>query len=349
MFKAKLSKASTLARLDEFCAKYEIDYREILAEAKLSADVLDNPENLVSFSRVAQLLESGARRSGQPLFALEYGIFQGTAVYGRLLYVISNAQTVGESLKELVRYYPLHSSAGEICVEIEGNLAIMKYDPVMLHGSLNHYATDRAIGIGRALLKMLLGSAWQPRGAYFQSAPKAPSSAYQRLLGVAPQFNSTVNALAFDAELLDRPLSESDPLLHKLIREHFDRMEELSTRELPAYVQTLIKKFLPEGLVTVEKIAKDMMLSSRSLQRYLAAEGTSFQELLDSTRRSMAEHYLLESSISLTQLADMLGYADLATFSRAYRRWYGVSPRQWRIDNGVHTAARMLPRRVIPL
>lgn len=344
MFKADLSKASTLARLDEFCVQYDIDYRDALTEAKLSVDVLDNPENLIAFSRIGLLLENCTLRSGQPLFSLEYGIFQGTAVYGRLLYVIRNAQTVGESLRELVRYYSLLSSGAQVSVEVEDKIAIMKYDILMLNGARSHYVADRAIGIGCALLKMLLGASWQPSGVYYQSAPKAGSAAYQRLLGVVPQFNSSINALVFDAELLNRPLSESDPLLHNLIREHFDRMERLSTRELPAYVQELIKKFLPEGPVTTEKIAKTMMLSPRSLQRYLAAQGTSFQVLLDSTRRAMAEHYLSESAISLTQLAGILGYADLATFSRAFRRWYGVSPRQWRSDNSIASMPPWLAR-----
>lgn len=349
MLKADLSKASSLVRLDDFCAKYDLDYQEMLSEAKLPLDVLEHLEDLIPFSRVAQLLENCARRSGQPLFALQYGIFQGPAVLGRLLYLIKNAETVGESLKELGRYYRLHSSGGQISLEVDGSMAIMKYEPVMFDGARNRHGTERIVGIGRALLKMLLGARSQLRGAYFQSGPITSPNAYQRLLGITPQFDSTTNALVFDAKLLDLPVSESDPELRTLMREHLDRMDALSGTELPDYVQELIRRFLPEGLVTTEKIADYMMLSSRSLQRYLAAEGTSFQKLLDNTRQNMAEHYLLTSEISLTQLAGFLGYADLATFSRAFQRWYGVSPRQWRIDKGIASTTRRLNhRRKIP-
>ena len=72
------------------------------------------------------------------------------------------------------------------------------------------------------------------------------------------------------------------------------------------------------------------MISPRTLQRYLMTQGTGFQELLDDTRQAMAARYLSDSSISLTQLASLLGYADPSTFSRAFTRWNGISPQKWK-------------------
>jgi AraC-like DNA-binding protein len=73
-----------------------------------------------------------------------------------------------------------------------------------------------------------------------------------------------------------------------------------------------------------------MMISPRTLQRYLMDENTGFQQLLDKTRQSMSTRYICDTSISLTQLATLLGYGDLSAFSRAFARWNGVSPRVWK-------------------
>jgi len=96
-------------------------------------------------------------------------------------------------------------------------------------------------------------------------------------------------------------------------------------------------------------VADYMMLSRRTLQRHLADEGTSFQQLLKNTRKTMATRYLRESDVSLTQLSGMLGYGDLVAFSRAFHRWYGKSPRQWRKDEGIKPSSRRLvTRRKLP-
>jgi AraC-like DNA-binding protein len=96
--------------------------------------------------------------------------------------------------------------------------------------------------------------------------------------------------------------------------------------------------------VTVEYIADFMQLSPRSLQRHLLAAGTSFQALLDLTRQSMTERYLKESDINLTQLAEILGYCDQSAFTRAFQRWYGVSPRRWIKEHNLRPAMRIIKR-----
>lgn len=317
----------------------------MLREAKLPADVLEHPETFISYSRLAILLENCAIKADNPLFGLEYGVFQGTAVFGRLLYLFKNAETVRDSLNELMQYYHLHSNSGRVTLSQEGRMVVLSYEPVLPEGVPSRQAVELAIGVGKSLLKMLLGTQWHPSGVHFRHSPGSSVNAYSRHLSLPPQFNSTTNGWVLDADLLDRPLSDSDPKLHALMEEYLEKMDELSVHELPAYVQHLMKNLLPSGRVTIDVIADHMRLSPRSLQRYLNEEGTSFQKLLDEARQTMAERYLMESNISLTQLAGILGYADLAAFSRAFMRWYGVSPRQWRKDKGVPSSTRLVSRR----
>lgn len=345
----QFSRASSLARFDEFAQKNGLDYQHMLEEAGLPSDVLDHSESLISYQRIERLMDLCASASGNALFGLEYGLYQGVDIFGPLLYLLKNAQTVEGSLAELARYYHLHSSGALVTIEQQGPLVIMSYRPALDSGTQSSQVIELAIGVGKQLLHTLLGKHWQPNSVHLQTAPGADEQAYRRLLGQVPQFNSETNGCVFDAALLKAPLSEADPVLHKLMRQHMDKLDAMPLKELPAYVQHLMTSFLPNGRVTVEQVADYMMLSARSLQRYLADEGTSFQSLLEETRKNMAVRYLRESDINLTQLSGMLGYADLAAFSRAFHRWYGKSPRQWRKDEGIGAPIRRLAsRRKVP-
>ncbi|WP_156496912.1 helix-turn-helix transcriptional regulator, partial [Alcanivorax sp. HI0083] len=103
----------------------------------------------------------------------------------------------------------------------------------------------------------------------------------------------------------------------------------LTDLELPGYVSNLLRDLLPQGRVTVDHIARCMAMSRRTLQRRLSDSGTSFQAVLDETRQKMALRYLRDSTLQVTQLSDLLGYADLSAFSRAFSRWFGIPPSQW--------------------
>ena len=148
-------------------------------------------------------------------------------------------------------------------------------------------------------------------------------------MGVSPQFNADTTAILLEPQDLELPLSESDPVLHQLIRQHLDTLQRLTDLELPGYVSNLLRDLLPQGRVTLDHIAQCMAMSRRTLQRRLKDSGTSFQQILDDTRQKVALHYLRDSQLQVTQLSDLLGYADLSAFSRAFSRWFGIPPSQW--------------------
>ncbi|MDN6320357.1 MAG: AraC family transcriptional regulator [Marinobacter sp.] len=208
-------------------------------------------------------------------------------IFGPLLYLLKNAQTVQESLVELTHFYHLHSSGALVTIEQHGSLVVLSYKPTLESESTGRQAIELAIGVGKQLLHALFGKGWQPNAVYLQSAPGADLADYRRLLGLAPQFNSETNGCVFDAALLKAPLSESDPALHSLMRQHMEQLDRMSLKELPAYVQHLISSFLPNGRVTVEQVADYMMLSRRTLQRHLADEGIDVSSRRLITRRKM--------------------------------------------------------------
>lgn len=316
-----------LLGFDEFASSQGLDPRALLAEAGLPDYDLDGP---ISVERFVALLELCAERTGNPLFGLQFGLHQGTHALGDLLYVIKSANTLGDALEALIRYYHVHTSGAQLRLERGDDDARLRYDVTDADAASVRQTVELAIAVGLRLMQALLDRTWRPDELLMRHAPGTKAGAYRALLGVAPRFDNPVNALVFDSALLATRLSASDERFQRLIRRHFDELAQLSLQELPHYVQRLLRNRLPSGNVTVEQIAEQMMLSPRTLQRYLQAEGTSFQQLLDDARQSMAIRYLRDSSISLTQLSALLGYTSLGAFSRAFSRWTGTSPQKWK-------------------
>lgn len=177
-------------------------------------------------------------------------------------------------------------------------------------------------------------------------APIADELVYRQVLGITPTFSATHTGLLFDARVLAQPLDCASEILHQLIVQHLSGMERLATDETSGYVAQLLRHLLPSGRATIEKVADCMAVNPRTLQRHLAQEGTSFQRLLDDTRQQMVRNYLQVPMISLTQVAQLLGYADVSTFSRAFHRWFGLSALEWCKQSGLSRQPLLLQNRM---
>ncbi|MBM7060266.1 AraC family transcriptional regulator [Pseudomonas sp. UL073] len=336
-------RASALHGLAEFAASNNLSAQELIKSVGLPEDVLEHPDSFIPYRKFAALLALATQSSATPLFALRFGLHQGVSSLGPLLYLIRNAGTVGAAINELTQYFHLHVSVAQLRLEVEGEHALFHYDPTEVKDVVSHrLVVELVVGGAMQLMRTLLGNRWQPRALLLQSAPLCETQAYARLIGLTPQFNAACNAWLFDAKLLETPLSSGDQELHRLIQQHLDALDQISMQELPAYVRQLLRNLLPSGRATMEQIADYMDLHPRTLQRYLAEEGTSFQVLLNETRQAMAQRYLGDSTLSLTQLAAMLGYSELSAFSRAFQRWFGCSPREWRAQQ--HPASKSRQR-----
>jgi AraC-like DNA-binding protein len=324
-----LTRASSLHGFNEFTRSQNLNPAALLREAGLPRDALENPDALISFHRFALVLELASKASENPLFGLEFGLHQGVGIFGSLFYLMRNAQSVGDALRDLGHYFHVHDNYGDVVVHRADDHALLYYATEAQNLPGSRQVSELVVGVGHQLMRTLLGGRWQPAVAMFQHAPAVNLVRYRRLLGVAPRFNSAFDAWMFDVGLLNVPLSDADPALHRLMQQHLDNASRLHSNQLPSHIQRLLRSFLPSGRVTIDYIADFMRLSPRSLQRHLAEQGTSFQTLLDDTRQTMTLRYLEESDMTLMQLTEVLGYANQSAFSRAFQRWFGVSPRQW--------------------
>lgn len=331
------ARASALYGFAELAADYNLDPAALLTEAGLSVDILTRPEGLVSYRRFLMLLARCVALSGDPLFGLKLGLRQGVSVFGPILYLLNNASTVGEALTELRQFFHLHMGAAHVELARLGDHVQLSYrvlDPTQRGLS---QGTELAIGVGVQLLRTLMGKNWQPRPVLFAHAPGDAIERYVSLLGSPPTFNADSNAIVLKLADMALPLSEADATLHALIHDHLASMERLTDLEVADYVDRVLRDLLPQGRVKVDHVAQCMAMSRRTLQRRLHDSGTTFQQVLDKSRQAVAVSYLRDSRLQITQLSELLGYSELAAFTRAFTRWFGVPPSAWRMSQGPGT------------
>ena len=154
--------------------------------------------------------------------------------------------------------------------------------------------------------------------------------AYREFLRAPIDFNSPVGTFYFAKETLLEPLPHGTPDIAKAtdkIAEQY--IELLDPHKVASQVRRLLIALLSSGKADQELVAKRLNRSASTLQRQLAEEGLTYREVLESTRRSLAEDYLTEGKHSQAQIAFMLGFSDQSNFSRAFKRWTNLSPKQF--------------------
>ncbi|WP_345774698.1 AraC family transcriptional regulator ligand-binding domain-containing protein [Pseudomonas sp. FJ2-5-13] len=339
-------RAISLTGFDQFARRQGLDPSRILRQARVPTMSLQRPEDILSFQQYCSLLQMCRQRSNNALFGLEFGLHQGVDVFGDMFFLIHNARTIGDALLELRANFGLYNGAAQVDLEVVKGVALLSYrtDEMSIVGLPQ--AEELACGVGLKLMLTLAGDRWQPEAVMLRHPPLADEWGYRQALGITPTFSAAHTGLLFDACVLTQPLDRASEALHQILARHLSGIERLSTDVMPGYVRQLLRNLLPSGRATIDKVADCMAVTPRTLQRHLAQENTSFQQLLDETRQQLARNYLLVPTVSLTHVANLLGYADVSTFSRAFHRWFGMSALEWCSQSGVSRQPLLITSRM---
>jgi AraC-like DNA-binding protein len=178
---------------------------------------------------------------------------------------------------------------------------------------------------------MNCGESFKPARILFRQAEPAQPAAYYSFFRCELLFNSESSELLIDAAIADQQLSGANVQLETLLEQQIiDYVARLDKTDIKRGARSVLIKLLPSGHVSIEEIAAKLSMSVRTLRRRLKDSGTSFKDLLAETRRELGERYIQDNSMSLTEVAFMLGFSDSSSFSRAYKKWTGQSPSNYR-------------------
>ena len=234
------------------------------------------------------------------------------------------------ALANLMRYMHLHVEGASARLAVKGKLAEFSYHILIpgIVGAEQVYAICMANEY--RFLQLLCGRDWLPTAVHFCFREPPDEAPFRKFFGAQVRFNQPTSAVLFPAHFLDRNIPSADPGLGDILQKYVAQIESRHSGDFLGQLRSVVRTLLPTGNCTAERVAELFSMHRRTLHRLLSVDGTTFEQVMDSMRHQIAMQILEQSDMKLGQLADMLGYGEVSSFNRAFRRWTGMSPSDWR-------------------
>lgn len=312
-----------------------VDLRDELRAHGLDEKTLMEPERRIDLSVSQQLWEVAATRSGDEDFGLHCALGLDLDSLHVLGHLATSSRTLGEALERIVKYSRLLLDGGRTELEeVRGEVRLFPGCRGLPFQPSRHVAEFNT-GVAVVLTRLVTAVAdWSPRAVSFHHAAPAKTAEAKRVLGVAPVYGQVEQFLTLTPKDLALPVRVSSP-------------SKLGTY-LEAYAQQLVAKLpsdeaslrarvlrslvteLPNGGLTLDAMAKRCAMTGRTLQRRLAQEDVTFAELVDEARRHSAERMVSDGQLPLAEISFLLGFQEPSAFHRAFKRWTGKTPLNWK-------------------
>ena len=297
---------------------------------ELRPEDLADPYLSVPLTTVVALMERARSLAREPALGFYLGFQMSLSAHGYLGFAAMSAPTLREALALAVEFAPIRTTAVQMHLEVRGAWAALVIDE------------DAELGSAQDIILLgLLVGLWQMGNAVLGHQITTSTvhvtfsepAYYARFRNLAPRvfFAQPASLLRFDAALLDARLTSADPASLRLAREQCERLLD-SVRSEAGFVDRARRLLLwsDAGVRSFDELARAVRLSPRTLRRRLAKEGVSFAALREEARRDRAIALLRSSERSTKEVAERLGYANVANFIRAFRRWTGRTPGSYR-------------------
>lgn len=309
-----------------------LDLRPLLDAHGVGHEVLVDPYARVPHTLVADLWTQVPAQLGDDAFGLHAAEASIDVAFDALDHAIQHCPSVRETFARLARFVRILHDAATATMVLCGDRARYAHR-VACEPAMPRQLCEFIVARWVLILRRRCGAALPLLGVYFPFPAPADLREHRRVLDLPLHFSAPDLALEFQRHLLDEPPRGANLALGDVMNRHVEDLlasQQGRPDSLLPSARRLIAMRLPDGPPALEQVARGLGLSRRSLQRRLAEEGTSFQLLVDDTRRELALRHLRDPGASLTDVALLTGFADASSFHHAFRRWTGTTPREHR-------------------
>lgn len=295
----------------------------------IDLELLDNSNSVIPYRALIGLMEHSAEQLECPDFGLLLAERQSMMILGPLAFIAENSGSVGQALREIAKYMHYYSPGITLELDERSDPAHPKliFEIRLTAAPRQRQTLELSLGVAYKALQMLYGSQFHPASVWFRCQTPLPQSRYHRYFGAHPFFGQSCNALVLRPEHLSKPIDKQNRQLHDTLVEFIHSASGSNPMDIRNQVEQLILRLLPTHRCTLPLISEQLGMRGRSLQRRLADHDLLFEDLVDSTRRELADRYLAEARMPMTQVAGLLGYAEQSSFNRACKRWHATSPK----------------------
>lgn len=322
-------RAASLTGFIEVSYYAGLDPFEMLRRAKISSRFLDDPENRHAARPVTDMIEDAAAKSHCDAFGLLMAECRSFSSLGPLSLLLEHLPTVGHVLDALNEYRHLMNDV--VSLECIRGVESSVFCWIVAPGFEKPQTIDLAVAVGYRILTEALGGRWAPEAVHFSHPPPHDVRLFQQFFSVPLEFDSRFSGYSCATASLEAPVAAAEPRMASHARRLLELIpvvrEHMSVSDA---TQRAISLLLPSGAAQLAGVAANLGMNARMLQRRLALEGTSFETLLNETRKDIAQRFLITSTQSMSFIAGMVGYSSTAAFTRWFNSEFGQSPSAWR-------------------
>jgi AraC-like DNA-binding protein len=316
-------------------SRFEQELGSCADELGIPHSIFQRPDTEFSIEKYYRLLECAAS-STDPHIGLSMGRTLRAADLGAFGHAIEVAPTVAHALHIMERYLYVFAHANVLRLDVGKEIFVLSYNLTDSHLAIHRQDVELVMCLVAKTIRDIAGRQLNPTSLNFAHSRPKYHKELQAHFGCEVRYDRGFNRLQYPAHMLEIPVIGHDPSLLQALEFYLaDRLKLRSEdNDLLDKVNHLIATSLGEGVPEIEAIADTLGLSRRTLQRRLSEAGEVFSDMVDAVRREIAQDYVLHSDHSLTDISLMLGYQELSSFSRAFRRWTDASPQQLREQGG---------------
>lgn len=336
----ELVRATSLTGYFEVAAELRLDTVPLLRRAGLARSVLADPDRMIPARSVIHLLEESARAANSPSLAVRMAERRTIADLGLVSLLIAHQPNLRETFSVMQRYRNRLNSTLVLQVDERDGVAVIQEQWALDPPLVSRQSDDLALGVLASMGAWLLGGSWQIEEVHsaHPAPPPADRAIYARLFKAPVRFGSDFSGLVVSAALLDAPNPRADAALAAHAKRMAETMMAEAGRSLEQEVEEAILLQLPEGGASLAATARALGLHSRTLQRRLELAEQPFATILDAVRRRQAGRHLANPRLTVTEVAELSGFASLSAFTRWHTQAFGLSPRRMRHGAAVRKA-----------
>ncbi|MES2820795.1 MAG: AraC family transcriptional regulator [Pseudomonadota bacterium] len=308
-----------------------VDCRLLFAELGLDYKALNDPDARFAQDAMTRLWARAVELSGNPAIGLNMARVVRPASFHVVGYALMSSLSLKEGFTRLVRYQRIIGEGADLSFRPTPQGYALT---LAIHGdhlTPARQSPEASLAYALAFCRWLTGQHLCPLRVSFQGEPPVDLEPYRQVFQAPFQFHAAQYELLFARADMEAPLPTANAALAQL-HDRFagDYLARFSDTRVTHQARQVLCRLLPQGEPKRDAVAQALHLSQRTLQRRLQEEGSSFQQLLDDTRRELAVQYLAQPHLSLLEIAYLLGFADPSNFFRAFRRWFDETPGHYR-------------------
>jgi len=305
----------------------------VLTEAGIDRELFADPDNLITYAARDRLFRQCVSRTGCQYFGLLVGQRMNLKALGLVGLLMRTSPNAGRALVSIVNLLHLHSQGAVMALRVDEDVAMLTYDAFEPGLEATDQTGAGAVAMMLNVMRTLCGPDFRPIEASFGHRRPADIEPFRKFFKVPLYFDAEHYALVFSRDWLDVRPPGADDELQQLLQKQVDVLESRYSLAFPDQVRQVLRSALVTGYFSESEIAALFSMHSHTFRRRLDASATSFHELVDECRFEMAREMLLNTSLSVSEISASMGYSRASSFIRAFRRWSGVTPGEWRKGN----------------